>query len=29
VMFWREQVHPMIVLFGGAAVFLLVRTVIG
>jgi chromate transporter len=29
VMFWREQIHPMIVLFGGAAAFLAVRAVTG
>ena len=29
VIFWRETIHPMILLFGGAAVFLAVRAVTG
>ncbi|MGH6769715.1 MAG: chromate transporter [Xanthobacteraceae bacterium] len=29
VMVWREQIHPMVLLFGGAAVFLAVRAVTG
>ncbi len=29
VIFWRETIHPMILLFGGAAAFLAVRAVTG
>jgi chromate transporter len=29
VMLWREAIHPMILLMGGAAAFLIVRTVTG